>query len=154
MSRQVNTAVADPCAECRGWGFYSISKDPDEVANCLECGGTGRRRIDAPTLLESRLVAAQKALSRFEDRNSRPNPGHLADALRDLIESIPNPGCEYGVTHVDPDRPVSIRETSDEARAVQEYYDSFGRFRSNIFRRTKATPAGPWVPVDPEGHAS
>lgn len=37
-------------------------------------------------MTDQRLIEARKALSRYEDRNSRPNPAHLADALRGLID--------------------------------------------------------------------
>ncbi|MDY0984642.1 hypothetical protein SOM10_12120 [Microbacterium sp. CFBP9023] len=43
MSNRVNPHVHDPCDACRGWGFYSVSKDPDEVAKCLDCQGTGTK---------------------------------------------------------------------------------------------------------------
>ncbi|MFF7293160.1 hypothetical protein ACFY9N_11580 [Microbacterium sp. NPDC008134] len=35
---------------CQGWGFYSVSKDPDEERDCLDCGGTGVRA--APTAFQ------------------------------------------------------------------------------------------------------
>jgi len=41
MSDRWNPRVADACTACRGWGFYSVSKDPDQEADCLDCGGTG-----------------------------------------------------------------------------------------------------------------
>lgn len=34
---------------------------------------------------DERLDEARKALTRYEDRNSKPNPAHLADAIRGLI---------------------------------------------------------------------
>lgn len=43
MSDRWNPRVRDACPICRGWGFYSTSKDPDEEADCLACGGTGTR---------------------------------------------------------------------------------------------------------------
>lgn len=43
MGNRVNPHVADPCAACRGWGFYSVSKDPDIEAKCLDCQGTGNQ---------------------------------------------------------------------------------------------------------------
>lgn len=39
-----NPRVADACHMCQGWGFYSVSKDPDEERDCLDCGGTGVRK--------------------------------------------------------------------------------------------------------------
>lgn len=35
-----------------------------------------------------RLDEARKALARYEDRNSKPNPAHLAEALRGLIAIV------------------------------------------------------------------
>lgn len=46
MSNRINPHVRDACEFCRGWGFYSVSKDPDREAKCLECGGTGNRNSD------------------------------------------------------------------------------------------------------------
>lgn len=46
---------------------------------------------------DERLTEARKALSRFEDRNSKPNPAHLADAVRGLIalvEDLTKPHAE------------------------------------------------------------
>lgn len=45
-------------------------------------------------MAEDRLTEAKKALVRYEDRNSKPNPAHLADAVRGLIalvEATPTP---------------------------------------------------------------
>lgn len=36
-------------------------------------------------MTDERLSEARKALARYEDRNSKPNPAHLADAIRGLI---------------------------------------------------------------------
>lgn len=45
-------------------------------------------------MAEEQLSEAKKALARYEDRNSKPNPAHLADAVRGLIalvEAAPTP---------------------------------------------------------------
>lgn len=39
-------------------------------------------------MTDERLTEARKALARYEDRNSRPNPAHLADAVRGLIAMV------------------------------------------------------------------
>ncbi|GAA1148005.1 hypothetical protein GCM10009651_35900 [Microbacterium natoriense] len=38
--------------------------------------------------LDGRVIEAKKALTRFEDRNSKPNPAHLADAVRGLLALV------------------------------------------------------------------
>lgn len=46
---------------------------------------------------DERVIEARKALARFEDRNSKPNPAHLADAVRGLIglvEELTEPDAE------------------------------------------------------------
>lgn len=67
------------------------------------------------------------------------------------------PEWEYGATHVDPDHPVSIRDTLPGAQEAQEFYNQIISGRSaasgktypasNVYRRAKAVPAGPWEPV-------
>lgn len=39
-------------------------------------------------MTDERLSEARKALARYEDRNSKPNPAHLADAVRGLIALV------------------------------------------------------------------
>ncbi|KIP90169.1 hypothetical protein RU09_11860 [Microbacterium sp. MEJ108Y] len=46
---------------------------------------------------DERLTEARKALARYEDRNSKPNPAHLADAIRGLmalVEELTEPEAE------------------------------------------------------------
>lgn len=46
---------------------------------------------------DERLDEAEKALARYEDRSSKPNPAHLADAVRGLIalvEELTEPDAE------------------------------------------------------------
>lgn len=58
---------------------------------------------------------------------------------------------EYGATNVDDDRPVSIRATLDEGREAQDFYTRERGRRTRLMMRTKAIPAGPWVPVNENG---
>ena len=44
MSRKPNPAIRDYCRSCLGWGFYLRWKDPDDEEECIDCGGTGKRR--------------------------------------------------------------------------------------------------------------
>ena len=54
---------------------------------------------------------------------------------------------EYGATNVDDDRPVSIRDTLAEAVEAQKFYTRDRGRKTHLFMRTKAIPAGPWLPV-------
>lgn len=71
------TLRSDPrpgCTHCNGSGIVSVSKDPDEIAGC---GCTDPAEV--------KIERAKAALRRFEDRNSKPNPAHLAEAVRDMV---------------------------------------------------------------------
>lgn len=61
---------------------------------------------------------------------------------------------EYGATNVDDTRPVSIRDTITEAREAQEFYTREWGWRMRLLMRTKAIPAGPWVPVNESGSSA
>lgn len=82
-----------------------------------------------------------------------------ASLVRSLVDALKAAEAgtewEYGATHTDPERPVTTCATLPEARDAQTFYDrEIERHghgdRSNLFRRTKAVPAGPWVPVQGE----
>lgn len=46
----------EDCPECGGYGFYSLSDDPDVEWQCEECGGTGV----APREAEIRSTSREK----------------------------------------------------------------------------------------------
>lgn len=77
MATTPRSEARPDCAHCKGSGIVSVSKDPDEIADCV-CTDPA----------EVKLERANGALRRYRDRNSRPNPAHLADSLRDLIEIV------------------------------------------------------------------
>lgn len=54
---------------------------------------------------------------------------------------------EYGATHVYPDEPVSIVSSLSEALDAQAVYTKWRGQPTNVFMRTKAIPAGPWLSV-------
>lgn len=72
------------------------------------------------------------------------------------IDLDSGPDWEYGATHVDPERPVTVVDSVERVLESQNFYDreiarhSDGRYASNVFRRTKAVPAGPWEPIPAE----
>lgn len=68
MSNRVNPHVTDPCAACRGWGFYSVSKDPDEVATCLDCRGTGHRHKEDKTMADATTSERETLLAILDNR--------------------------------------------------------------------------------------
>lgn len=111
-----------------------------------------------------RLNEARKALARYEDRNSKPNPAHLADALRGLIalaEESRAPQYEYEVTYSSASAPsidgYRMRMSSGMLPSLAAAMEWVG-FSVNpmVHRRTKAVPAGEWerVEIDQEGTES
>lgn len=75
-------------------------------------------------------------------------------------EDVPTEAVwEYGVTYVDPARPVSFSTSMDKAVESKAFYDDLiarnpSVYReyapSNILRRTPGVAPGPWLRVDPE----
>lgn len=56
-------------------------------------------------------------------------------------------GWEYGATNVWDDQPVTIVNTLTEGQRAQQFYTRERGRQTNLMMRTKAIPAGPWVPV-------
>lgn len=54
---------------------------------------------------------------------------------------------EYGATNLFDDKPVSIRDALAEAVEAQAFYTRERGRKTNLLMRTKAVPAGPWLPV-------
>jgi hypothetical protein len=50
-----NPRVTDACPMCQGWGFYSISKDPDTELDCLDCHGAGVKKPKEEPMTVDRL---------------------------------------------------------------------------------------------------
>lgn len=66
--------------------------------------------------------------------------------------AAPEPEWEYGTSHIHPEKPVTIVGTLGKAIEARAFYGHMNQKRghggpSRIFRRTKAVPAGPWLPV-------
>lgn len=105
------------------------------------------------------MAEARKALARYEDRNSKPNPAHLADALRGLIALAGEsraPQYEYEVIYSSASAPsidgYRMRRSSGILPSLAMVAEWMGFSQNPIaHRRTKAVPAGEWerIEVDP-----
>ena len=82
------------------------------------------------------VVEAKKALSRYDDWNSKPNPAHLADAIRGLLSVVEQ----------------SVTPTDDEREAVESALLATGvlRFPGDRFVLAKAALTALRCPVQGE----
>lgn len=54
-------------------------------------------------MTDDSVIEARRALARYEDRNSKPNPAHLADAIRLLLARIDEAGAVFEKAHAPTD---------------------------------------------------
>lgn len=94
---------------------------------------------------DERVIEARKALARFEDRNSKPNPAHLADTVRRLI------GLVEELTAPDPEPCDAELHSWDYYRPeqVDPYWMRCDQLGAHDEHKNSETGAH-W-PVEPEG---
>ncbi len=88
------------------------------------------------------VIEARRALARYEDRNSKPNPAHLADAIRLLLARIDEAGAVFEKARTPTDDAIrqAKREAWNEAdlahyplvMAVEQFIDNGGDAWGNL----------------------